>query len=186
MPLHRLSTLMLLTTALAATGCAYSTQPLSDAKTSIPDLRLLGTWELSDPDKPADKKMVVVDRKRDEPNVLRMFDIQEKKTLDVYLTRVGDARVASIADDEKGKTKFLICKYELTDESSLAIWGLDQEFFASAVEEKRLNGIKTKNGLFSELTIDETPERLRKFIEEQTSKCFSHEKPLVVRRMNSQ
>jgi hypothetical protein len=64
--------------------------------------------------------MVVVDRKRDEPNVLRIFDIDEKKTLDVYLTKIGEARVASIAGEENGTTKFLVCKYELQD-SSLAV-----------------------------------------------------------------
>jgi hypothetical protein len=186
MPLHRVSMLMLLVTALAATGCVYSTQPLSNAKTSIPDLRLLGTWELSNPDKPADRKMVVVNRKRDEPNVLRMFDIEEKKTADVYLTKIGDMRVASITDEENGTTKFLICKYELKDDSSLAVWGLDKEFFQSAVEEKRLKGTKTQDGFFSNVTIDETPEHLRKFIEEHAAKCFSHEEPLVVRRINSQ
>jgi hypothetical protein len=185
-PLHRVPTLMLLTTAFAATGCAYSTQPLSDAKTSIADLRLLGTWELTNPDRPADKKMVVVNRKRDEPNVLRMFDINEKKTLDVYLTKIGNMRVASIADEENGTTKFLICKYELNDDSSLAIWGLDEGFFASAVEEKRLKGTRSQDALFSNVTIDETPSRLRKFIEEQAAKCFPHETPLVVRRINSQ
>jgi hypothetical protein len=185
MPLHRVSTLVLLATALAGTGCAYSTQPLSDAKTSIPDLRLLGTWELANADRPADKKMVVVDRKRDEPNVLRMFDIEEKKTLDVYLTKIGEARVASIADEQNGTTKFLICKYELQDDSSLAVWGLDQEFFASAIEEKRLKGKKTQDGFLSNVIIDESPEHLRKFIEEQAAKCFSHEQPLVIRQINS-
>jgi hypothetical protein len=182
MLIRRVLTLVLLTTALASTGCTYSTQPLSNAKTSMPDLRLLGTWELSDPDKPADKKIVVVDRKRDEPNVLRMFDLREKKTLDVFLTKVGEACVASIAAEENGTTKFLICKYELKDDSSLAVWGVDQEFFAAAVEEKRLKGTKTH----SDMTIDETPESLRKFIEEQAAKCFSHEEPLVGRRMNGQ
>jgi len=182
MPIRRVLTIMLLTTVLAATGCTYSTQPLSDAKTSMPDLRLLGTWELSDPDKPADKKIVVVDRKRDEPNVLRMFDIKEKKTLDVFLTKIGEARVASIAHEQNGTTKFFICKYELKDDSSLTVWGVDQEFFAAAVEEKHLKGTKTQN----DMTIDETPESLRKFIEEQAAKCFSREGPLVIRRINSQ
>jgi len=185
MPIHRLSTFVLLMACVTAAGCAYSTQPLSDAKTSMPDLRLLGAWELSDPDKPADKKVIVVDRKRDEPNVLRLFDIKEKKAVDVYLTKIGEARVASIADEENGTTKFLICKYELKGDSSLAICGLDKEFFASAVEQKRLKGALTKNGLFNDLTIDESPENLRAFIEEHAAKCFSHEEALVVRRINS-
>src|SRR5262245_37207495 len=183
---HRAPTLMLLTIALAATGCAYSTQPLSDAKTSIADVQLLGTWELANADRPADKKLVVVDRKRDEPNVLRMFAIEEKKTVDVYLTKIGETRLASIADEENGTTKFLICKYELKDDSSLAVWALDKEFFESAVQEKRLKGTKTQNGFISNVTIDETPERLRKFIEEQAAKCFSHEQPLVIRRISGQ
>ena len=111
-----------------------------------------------------------------------MFDLREKKILDVFLTKVGEARLASIGAEENGTTKFLICKYELKDDSSLAVWGVDQGFFAAAVEDKRLKGTKTQN----DMMIDETPESLRKFLEEQAAKCFSHEEPLVIRRINSQ
>jgi hypothetical protein len=62
---------------------------------------------------------------------------------------------------------------------------LDREFFTSAVEAKRLKGTNTQDGFFSNVTIDETPESLCKFIEEHGAECFSHEEPLVVRRINS-
>src|SRR5262249_48801285 len=96
----RLFLSLLAAVIVGASGCAYSTRPLSDAKTSTADARLLGTWEIADTDKPAEKKIVVVDRKKDEPNVLRLFDIQEKKTADVFLTKIGERYVASIADEE--------------------------------------------------------------------------------------
>jgi len=180
MPLALLAILL-----LSVVGCTYSTQPLSDAKSSMPDLRLLGTWEIADPDKPADKKIVVVDRRQDEPNVLRLFDIKEKKTADVFLTKIGNRYVASIAGEENGTTRFLICRYELKDESSLSLWGLDKEFFTTAVNDKRLKGVIKSEQFFTDVTIDETPEKLFKFIEEHAAKGFSHEEPLVIKRMRS-
>src|SRR5262245_14898288 len=109
--------LFLCATALgSAAGCVYSTQPLSDAKSSTPDLRLLGTWEIVDPSKPDDRKTVFVRRNRDQPNVLRIFDIAERETTDVFLTKLGDEYVASISHDENGKKIYFIGKYEWKDD----------------------------------------------------------------------
>lgn len=181
----RLFLSLLAAVIVGASGCAYSTRPLSDAKTSTADARLLGTWEIADTDKPAEKKIVVVDRKKDEPNVLRLFDIQEKKTADVFLTKIGERYVASIADEEDGKTKFLICSYEVKDQS-LSIWGLDTQFITNAVNDKQLKGAVTKHDFFSEVIIDESAENLRKFVERNAASCFLQEKPLTVKRLRGE
>ncbi len=157
--------------AFTSTGCVSSLKPLSDEKTSKPDVRLLGTWELEDKDK-MEKHAVVIQAKKGAPNVLEASATQdgEKETGDLLLTKIGNDHFVSIGDkDDKGVMRYTIAKYVLKDDSTLECWGLNADFFAKAVENKELKGT-VKQELFKDVTLDDTPENLRKFLEKQGSK----------------
>ncbi len=177
--------LVLAIAALLAAGCVSSTKPLSDAKTSQPDLRLLGTWEYQEEDSP-EKMTIVISKKKDSPNVLEIVgdDGEKKETMELLLTKVGSDYLASVEEkDDNGKTKYVIGKYELLEDGNVKLSGLDVDFFAAAVGNKELKGTVMAK-LFKDVELDDTPENLRKFIEKHGAKCYGKaDTQLTVKRV---
>jgi hypothetical protein len=171
---------------LALTGCVASVQPLSDAKTSTPDLRLLGDWEYEDKgdDKKTEIVKLTIKKKPDSPKVLQIVadDGKDIETVDLYLTKIGNDYFASLQNDDKdGKKRYLIAKYELSADGTVKIWVPETEFFAKAVEGKKLKGKINQPSLFKDVLLDETPDNVRKFIKENSAKCFGKETDIKVR-----
>lgn len=174
----------LLLAIFTSTGCVSSLKPLTDAKTSTPDLRLLGTWEFEDKDK-MEKHTILVERKKDAPNVLEASAAKDGKREagDLLLTKIGNDHYVSVGNKDKdGVTKYTIAKYHLADDGTLSIWGLETDFFAAAVENKELKG-SIKRELFTDVTLDETAENLRRFLEKHGAKCFMKETAITVKRI---
>src|SRR5262249_54975041 len=144
-------------------------------KTSMPDLKLLGSWELSDPDKPEEKHAVTVTRKKDSTTVLHAVGKDGEKTeeLDLFCTKIGDNLLLSALTEKDGKHVFAIGKYQLSGETSLTVSVLDVEFFAAAVKKKELKGTIKQQQFLVDVSLDDTPENLRKFIEKNGARCFS-------------
>lgn len=167
--------------ALLAAGCATSTQPLSDEKTSVPDLRLLGTWEFQQ-EEGKDKATVTIVQMQDSPNVLQATsnDGEKEQTTTILTTKIGDTCVASIAGkDDEGNVIYTIGKYALAPDDSLELHGLDTDFFAAAVEHKELKGT-VKQEMFKDVKLDDTSENLRAFLAKYGDKCFTSEGVLHV------
>lgn len=174
----------LVVVALSSTGCVSSLKPLSDAKTSKLDTRLLGTWEMDDKEN-MKTHTIVVERKKDAPNVLQATATEDGKTetADLFTTKIGDSHYISVAGkEEKGVVRYVVAKYEVTDDKNLKYWGLDTEFFAKAIENHELKGT-VKKEIFTDVTLDETPENLRKFLEKHGAKCFTKDTGITVKRI---
>ncbi len=161
---RRLAGLVFLLLASAATGCVYSTTPLTDAKTSDPNLKLIGMWEFTSkehPDEPP--SLVVVSRKAAEPNVLEIVgnDGKKKTTAMLYCTKIGHDDFASVVvPQEKGPPQYLIGKYELPGNSTLKFRGLNLEYLTAAVKNKELKGTVSNDKLIIDVNLDDTPENL--------------------------
>jgi hypothetical protein len=183
----RLFAIVLLASLLSSVGCVNSAHPLTDDKTSTPDLKLLGTWELSDPDKPDEPHTVTVTRKKDSTTVLHAVGKDGEKTeeLDLFCTKIGDNLLLSAQTEKDGKPVFAIAKYQLSGETSLKVWVLDTEFIAGAVKKKELKGTIEQKQFLIDVSLDDTPENLRKFIEKNAAKCFSKELELKVKKLKA-
>jgi hypothetical protein len=184
--IRRFATTFSVLSLLMFTGCVASVQPLSDAKTSVPDLQLLGAWEFID-DETKEATRVVVSRKKDAPNVLVAVadDGKEKETGELFLTQIGKDHFVSVENTDKdGKKQYVIAKYEITKDG-LSVWGADTDFFAAAVEKKELKGTIKQGEVFRDVLLDESPEKLRKFLEKHGAKCFTNETPLTVNRVKA-
>ncbi|MCC7085770.1 MAG: hypothetical protein IT427_12275 [Pirellulales bacterium] len=180
----RLVAVGLMIAACACTGCVSSLKPLSDEKASTPDERLLGTWEFEDKET-MEKHTIVVERKQDAAKVLRASAIEKGKqeSADLLITKIGNDHFVSVGNkDGQGVMKYTIAKYELADGNTLNFWGFETEFFAKAVENNELKGT-VKQDLFKEVTLDDTPENLRKFIEKNGAQCFTKETAMTIKRL---
>jgi hypothetical protein len=200
---RRLAFVSLIFVSFACTGCVSSLRPLTDEKSSTPDLRLLGVWEFEEEKEvenggaaEKDKKgasgktqivkhTITVERKKDAPNVLVASTIEEgkKETGELLLTKIGKDYFVSLGNkDDQGVLKYMIAKYELAADGTLKFWGFDTEFFAKAVESKELKGT-IKQEVFKDVTLDDTPENLRKFLEKHGAKCFMSESEITMKRI---
>ena len=108
-------------------------------------------------------------------------DSKEKKSGELLLTRIGDLDFASLED---GENQYLFFKYAIDDHDILRVWAPDTDFFAAAVESKQLNGA-IKRSLFRSIIIDESPEKLRAFLEQQSAKCFNQGPPSSAKRIGT-
>jgi hypothetical protein len=172
---------------LCSFGCVNTARPLTDDKTSTPDLKLLGAWELTDPDKPDEPHAVTVTRKKDSATVLHAVGKDGEKTeeLDLFCTKIGDNMLLSAQTEKDGKHVFAIAKYQLSGETSLKVWVLNVEFIAAAVKKKELKGTIKQQQFLVDVSLDDTPENLRKFIEKNGAKCFSKEIELKVKKLKA-
>jgi hypothetical protein len=176
----------LLLTAMQLTGCVYSNVPLTDAKTSTPDARLLGNWEVFDKDKPDEKHTISLSIKKGEPNVIEIATEEDgkAKTFDLFLTKIGNDCLGSVLSEEKDKKTYIIGKYELTKDDVFKYWALDTDYFTEAVKNKEVKGTLKKGENFTDVILEDSPEHLRKFIEKHGDKCFSKETTLTVKRLD--
>ena len=168
----------------AFTGCVSSVEPLSDAKTSLPDLRLLGDWEYQDGEG-SEKVKLNVALKKGAPKVLQITadDGKEKETADLFLTKIGNDHFASVENEESdGKKRYLIARYELLKDGTVRIWVPETDFFAKAVEDKKLKGQVNQPNLFKDVALEDTAENVRNFLKQHGMKCFGKETDLTIKR----
>lgn len=146
-----------------AAGCVYSKYPLTDAKASQPDLRLLGTWEVTDSsggdtallpssfslrtgkvaNNTGEKPTLTITQKKDFPKLLVITEIKNgvERSDELLTTKIGNDYYISYPDPtDKEKTRFAIIKYELTDKGQIKFWAPSQEFFFDAVIQGEIKG----------------------------------------------
>ena len=203
-----------LTTAYAVSviffaGCISSREPLSDAKSSIPDLRLIGTWEFTGG---TGKSVVEISRQKDSPNVLNAVGKNEKlrqeKKANLFCAKLGDDFFVSIEVEEKDRKSYTIAKYEVSDDDTIKFSGLDNKFFEAAIKANQLKGRTVyystdsgesgsgSNGLMmcnpsagtmprstysiETFNLEDTAEDLRTFIEKHGANCFDQSPPKLL------
>jgi len=106
----RLMWLALGVVAMSLTGCTFCVEPLSDANTSVPDLRLVGSWDESwFTVRPPDGIRVINAPKKDSPNVLDAENHPKGSKaigyLKLFCTKIGNDCVVSAqpaSKDDKG------------------------------------------------------------------------------------
>jgi hypothetical protein len=169
----------------ASIGCTYISHPLSDEKTSVPDLSLLGKWKVKETENNDVKiGMLVIDRKPDSPNVLTatLISGEGKRTFELLLTKIGDDCLASYSfgsdpADTDHRVIYGFSRYEITSDGKIAVSEMDDAVFAEAIKRHELKGFQ-KEGFLGEMVVDETPENICHFIKDHADKIFPGKKPL--------
>jgi hypothetical protein len=179
---------------IIAVGCnVESRYPLSDEKTSTPDLKLIGDWrEKGD----ADKEGWRIAKHPKSENVLMAFMLPaELDTPDLLFTTAIDGKKYLSwggRDLENNTTVFFVCRYEMPDENTLEVRFLPKDAIRKAITENRLAGkikIEThkKPGVVAPMEQRETiritaeTKDLRAFVEANADSCFPKDgKPDVV------
>jgi hypothetical protein len=210
---HRLMA-ALAVSVICLAGCVSSQAPLSDANSSVPDLRLIGTWEFTGG---TGKRVVEISRQKDSPNVLNAVGknetLRQEKKANVFCTKLGDNSFVSIEVEEKNRKGYAIAKYEVSGDDTIKLSGLDSKFFEAAIKANQLNGKPIyidldsgesesgPNGLMmcnpnagtmprttysiEAFNLDDTAENLRTFIEKHGAKCFDQSPPTLLKRIKN-
>jgi hypothetical protein len=159
--------ILLSTLLLAGCGSQVFDHPLADAKTSVADPHLIGTWELAGTEK-ADgtresdegpQPRIHIGRAEEHANVLEGAWIELKKEhlavrrLKLYASRVGTQRWLSISlhdlgpkgagFDVEGDAGYVLLSYAITKDGLLRLHGLDQDTLVKAVRAGELAGTAT-------------------------------------------
>ena len=134
---HRLTAISVIFLA----GCTSSRVPLSDEKSSVPDLRLIGTWEFTGG---TGKSVIEISRQKDSPNVLNAVgkneSLRQEKYANLFCTKIGDDWLVSIEAEEKGQKVYAIAKYVISVDDTIKLSGLDNKFFEAAIKANQLKG----------------------------------------------
>jgi hypothetical protein len=156
---------------LASCNDVLMERPLSDEKTSIFDVRLLGEW------------IPATESSRDEQETFFFGrNEQDKNTLDLIWVAKRDERIASAPfqayvtvankryisfvyrgkDDTSRTAKLAIAyKYEMPDNETLWLWSIDWNFMRAAIERHEMHGIVGTGITATSLSVDENGKSVR-------------------------
>ena len=210
---HRLTAAFAVSVIFLA-GCISSQVPLSDAKSSVPDLRLIGTWEFT---AGTGKSVVEISRPKDSPNVLNAVgkyeSLRQEKKANLFCPKLGDDFFVSIEVEVKDRKLYTTAKYEVSGDDTIKLSGLDNKFFEAAIKANQLKGKPIvystdssesesgPNGLmmcnpgagtmprstysFVTFNVEDTAENLRSFIEKHGAICFDQSPPMLLKRIKN-
>jgi len=181
------------TLLLVSLGCdVESKHPLSDQKTTKPDLRLLGDWDQINQDSNETENVwrVVKHPKSDWVLMAFMTDQPYDEPYDIlFTTEIDSKKYVSWGgrDPETGETHYLVCRYEMPDDDTIHVHFLAKDAIRKAIVDNELSGriqiiTELKKALHKEeVSITaETPE-LRAFIQKHADTCYTSDaKPSMV------
>ena len=127
--------------------------PLSDAKTTAVDEQLIGFWEPvasslgeADPE-PGDLwPRIAVGKAADSATAMEAVALEVEdgvvtvKRLELLATRIGAHRYLSLRDPQETDKRWMVVRYDVTDDDLLRAQVLDAEVFAQAVDAGELKG----------------------------------------------
>ena len=132
--------------ALVLAGCGNPVDclhPLSDAKTTGMDARLIGAWELEEEGKEDGfRPRIWVGRHREQPGVLEAVAVLLEKDeqvkvhrVAVHATKLGAHRYLSLGgnEDDGRDGAYLVVRYRLEDDGTLVAWGLAPSVVGRAI-----------------------------------------------------
>ncbi len=147
------ATWMAIAVALTLASCdaVLMERPLSDAKTSVYDVRLLGEWIPATESNRDEQDTYFFGRNDDAKNTLDLIWVAKRNErvlsapFQAYVT-VAKKRYISLVyggkEDNSREAKLAIAyKYEMPDDETLWLWPIDRDYMKAAIERRELHGI---------------------------------------------
>jgi hypothetical protein len=163
---------MAIAVALTLVSCdaVLMERPLSDAKTSVYDARLLGEWIPATESNRDEQDTYFFGRNDDAKNTLDLIWVAKRNErvlsapFQAYVT-VAKKRYISLVyrgkEDNSREAKLAIAyKYEMPDDETLWLWPIDRNYMKAAIERRELHGIVGTGGEAVAID-DELDRRLR-------------------------
>ena len=177
---------------LVMLGCdVRSKHPLSDEKTSKPDVKLLGDWREQGDDEAAIWR-VTKHPKFEKAMMAFPLPAEMDGFRDLFFTTtIGGKKYFSWGGNEykNGILNFCIYQYEMPDENTLHLYPLSVDAVRQAIVKERLageikittereKGFLGKNvlGKNEEVCVTASPKELREFIKKHADACFKKDK----------
>jgi len=192
---------------LSAVGCSTveSVHPLSDAKTSIKDDRLVGQWIAFDPKKaanepvaePMDEERLTIRRAEGEGTWYEAINPkQDDDKLTMFVAEIGGRRFLSVQGKEEAPDprRFAIVQYEFSAKDEFRIYLMDPNLTAEAIEQGKIEGTVKREDLqpdadpnqpqqVQRVTLAASSEKLRKFFATKEGQSLFHTaEPLLIMR----
>jgi hypothetical protein len=184
--MSRLGSMLVVVVLTSLTGCTLvgSVHPLSDAKTSTADDRLVGEWISLDPKsgQAADNERLTI-RKADQ-GIAYVAVNHEGEESALFTTEIGDRRFLSAAVRAKeAPVRYLILQYELRDDQ-LRMFLMHPDKVAAAIAEGRIAGDVVREDppandpnaetKLKEVTLAASGEQLREFLASKMGQAVMH------------
>jgi hypothetical protein len=137
-------------------------RPLSDAKTSVFDERLLGEWIPAKEYSRDEQDTYFFGRNHEQKTTLDLIWVAKRNNevksapFQAYVT-VAKSRYISFVytgkeDNSPDAKRAIPYKYEMPDDETLWLWPIDRKFIRSAIERRELHGI-VEVGSFGQTTL---------------------------------
>jgi hypothetical protein len=185
----------LILTALAGCTVVGSVHPLSDAKTSIDDDRLVGQWVPVDPKTKApsnDERMEI--RKAAEGHAYDAVSANKEEQITIFVAEIGKRRFLSAPlKDDPAAVRYMIMQYELRDDE-LQFFFLHPSKAAEAIAKGQIEGTVTREkpsgddpnaqGNLKEVVLTASSDKLRAFLgsKEGQAIVYTDEPTMMLKR----
>jgi hypothetical protein len=139
--------------ALLSASCeaVLMEHPLSDAKTSVFDERLLGEWIPATESSRDEQDTYFFGRNHEQKTTLDLIWVAKRHDevniapFQAYVTVAKNRYISFVyrgKDDNSPDARLAIAyKYEMPDDETLWLWSINREFIKSAIERRELHGI---------------------------------------------
>ena len=140
-------------------------RPLSDAKSSVFDARLLGEWIPATENNRNEQDTYFFGRNHEQKMTLDLVWVAKRNDevksapFQAYVTVAKNRYISFVYrgkdDNTPDARRAIAYKYEMPDDETLWLWSIDREFIKAAIERRELNGIVEvanygRTGLFDE------------------------------------
>ncbi len=139
--------------ALLSASCdsVLMERPLSDAKSSVFDARLLGEWIPATESNRDEQDTYFFGRNHEQKTTLDLIWVANRNDevnsapLQAYVTVAKNRYISFVyrgkEDNSPDAKRAIAYKYEMPDDETLWLWSINREFIRSAIERRELHGI---------------------------------------------
>jgi hypothetical protein len=146
-------------------------RPLSDAKTSVFDERLLGEWIPATEDSRDEQDTYFFGRNQEQKTTLDLIWVAKRNgrimsmPLQAYVTVAKNRYISFVyrgkEDNSPTSRRAAAYKYEMPDDETLWLWSIDREFIKAAIERRELHGIVESGSFGQAAALDEHGKPIR-------------------------
>jgi hypothetical protein len=136
---------------LASCDSVLMERPLSDAKSSVFDARLLGEWIPATEYNRDEQDTYFFGRNEDAKNTLDLIWVAKRNErvlsapFQAYVTVAKNRYISFVyrgkEENSPAAKLAIVYKYEMPDDETLWLWTIDRKFIRSAIERRELHGI---------------------------------------------
>jgi len=191
--------LVLFSTLFLCSCLPEATHPLSGEKQATPDVRLEGDWVSTGSS--SNESPVYVHFLQIDDHLMDVVYVEHNQSFkkgptlwEAFPTKIGKLQVLNLRIAKGSPAQdihpghYLLMRYELTDPSTLKMWGPDDDAVGKAIRSGQLGGTIKKSGKESSFSDDSilitaSPEKLRAYLETHPAGDFFSSQPMVFKRI---